>query len=506
MKARQKELRNRRDDPGCGGQAILPVLAKSRACPDRQDCLSSITTLRRAAPLAIVVAVCLLTSAFCLAKNNSFRSTKHGDPNAGPQRRSQFARGSCVQCHDGLHAAHNGPAPQSNQRGLFAPDDNDFCFVCHNGPSSDGIFAGTGPWLQTTHAKSPAVFRPGADARPSSDANKCVNCHDPHGVKDADGLIPAMLVARDSDLCLTCHCGSRGADILADESKSYRHPIGMRNRHAPGESNPNAFAAISLNRHSECSDCHNAHRVDADPAPPFPPQASNRLAGVSRVQVSNGGAGAAPSYIWRAADDPGQANEYEICFKCHSSFTKQPPGQSNLAVLTNPANASYHPIQAPGRNTKINAAAFANGMTAQSMILCSDCHGSDDFIVRGPHGSSYRYILKKPSTTSTDQQLMQTNDICFECHVYDVYANSASLDVVQRASRFNMPATSGHAYHVGVQHVPCYGCHETHGSARHAALIATRFPGITTYSQTATGGTCTTSCHAVRTYTVTYPR
>src|SRR5206468_8803452 len=109
-----------------------------------------------------------------------------------------------------------------------------------------------------------------------------------------------------------------------------------------------------------CSDCHNAHDIGASSALPSPPQASNRLAGVSRVEVANGGAGVAPVYRFRRADEPG-ANEYEICFKCHSSFTTQPPGQSNLALLTNPANASYHPIQAPGKNPRIDPRSFAIG-------------------------------------------------------------------------------------------------------------------------------------------------
>ena len=448
--------------------------------------------------------LCLLTSAFCLplwAKNGAFRSTGHGNPDKGPQRLANKPRGSCAQCHD-EHASHDRSRSRvPNPKALFAPDDNDLCFVCHTAPSESGVFPGSATWQRSGHATSPRMTK-------GADANRCVICHDPHGVRDANGVIPAMLAAREPDLCLQCHDGSRGPDIRSQLMKSYPHAIGARGRHAPGESDPAKFGSYpSNNRHATCSDCHNVHQATQDPASPSQPQASNRLAGVSRVEVVNGGAGVAPAFRWRAAGDPGEANEYEICFKCHSSWAKQPPGKADLALLTNPANASYHPIQAAGKNRNIPREAFANNMAADSVIACSDCHTSDDDRVRGPHGSMYPYLLKKPPATSTMAEGMTPNDLCFDCHTYGVYADPKSPKEVLQFSRFNSPAGEGHAFHVGAQHLPCYACHETHGSARLPALIARgRFPGISTYVQTQSGGTCASSCHGMKTYSVNYPR
>ena len=362
--------------------------------------------------------VCFLHFAFCIyAKNGAYKSTLHGDPERGPQRRFDVPRGSCLQCHD-----------QQAGDDRFAVNDNTLCFTCHSMPI----------WPQSAHAQ-----------------DQCVDCHDPHGVRDRDGVIAHMLAEREPQVCLRCHDGSRAADIRSQLTKSYVH--GARNRQAA------------------CSDCHNVHEVIKDPAPSSTAP-STRLAGVSRVQVVNGGANVIPGYRLAAAGDPGDPKEFEVCFKCHSSYAKQPLGQSDLARLTNPVNASFHPIQAAGRNARISPQAFVDGFGPESVITCSDCHEQ--------HGSWFRYLLKKSQ-----------DDICFDCHARDVYVDGSA------GSRFN-----GHALHV-IQKVECFACHETHGSPRNAALIATgRFPGMNSYSQSASGGNCTSSCHGLQSYTVSYPR
>ena len=381
--------------------------------------------MKRLPALALV----LLAAFGVYAKNGAYKSTKHG------------AAFSCVKCHSGLHAAHDGQA-RGYEAGLFAPNDNDLCFTCHAVASESNVFPGSAFWQGTVHARS-------------QNAAKCIDCHDPHGVKDAKGVIPAMLAKREDALCTGCHDGSHAGDVTRALAMPFRHEVA-------------------------CSNCHNPHFIDTSSAPPSAPQASNRLAGVSRIEVANGGAGLAPTYVLHGAGEPG-AREYEICFKCHSSYVKQRPGQSNLALLTNPANPSYHPIQAPGKNARIDPQSFTAGYDAQSMIFCSDCHEA--------HGSSYRYLTKKPSP-----------DLCLTCHAYDVYANTAADSRTQKASRF-----TGHALHAG-RNVDCYTCHESHGSTRYAALITNRPSGIMTYVQTATGGSCSPTCHGGANYTASYPR
>ena len=444
-----------------------------------------------------------------LAKNGAYSETKHGNPASGVRRRTDIPPGDCGQCHDD-HSTSGGERSPPHRHSLFTDDDNELCFSCHNDPGAHRIWPGGILWSRSGHALSSRMTWPGPQpaSRPSSDSGKCINCHDPHGDRDGKGLIPSMLAVREEQLCTRCHDGLRGADIRRQLQQRYTHPIGRTGRHDVAEgSDRSRFGTMPDNRHAECSDCHNSHSVQGDQIPPSAPAASARITGVSRIQVTNGAAGTAPIYTWRSADERSFENEYEICFKCHSGWTTQPAGQSDLALLTNPSNASYHPIQAAGKNRNIDPAAFTTGWSWDRGTYCTDCHTGDDSTVRGPHGSAYRYILKKSSPATPQPQTMPPDDLCFDCHSYDVYGNATASAQAQRASRFNAPNIAGHAYHTGGQQIPCFACHETHGSVRNAALISTRrMPGVVSYLQTPTGGTCTSTCHAPRTYTVNYPR
>jgi formate-dependent nitrite reductase cytochrome c552 subunit len=197
-----------------------------------------------------------------------------------------------------------------------------------------------------------------------------------------------------------------------------------------------------------------------------------------------------------------------VCFKCHSSWTTQPSGQANLAVAFNSNNASYHPVEAVGKNTNINANAFVGGWTATAQMFCTDCHTSDNATVRGSHGSAYQYILKKSAVRSSAQRTMSPSELCFDCHRYDTYANTSASSTIKGYSRLNPPAFSeGHTFHVGEERYPCYACHDSHGSASRPSLIVTgRNPGLNGYTQTSGGGTCSPTCHGSKSYTVNYPR
>jgi len=367
----------------------------------------------------LLAVCCLLPSLVALAKNGAYKATAHGDPDKGVQRRADVPRGSCLQCHDQQADDYRSPMQRKADAGLFAANDDNLCFVCHAATSQT--------WPRSSHAQA-----------------RCADCHDPHGVRDRDGVVPMLLADREPAVCVRCHDGSRAADVRTQLLAPVVH--GARGRQPL------------------CSDCHDVHMAG----------------GVSRVQVVNGAAGATPVYRLLAANEPGEAKDYEVCFKCHSSYAKQPFGQPDLARLTNPANASSHPIQAAGRNLRIRPAAFVDGMSADMLVTCASCHGNT-------HGSSYRHLLVK-----------DRDDVCFDCHTRAVYAESDSM----HASRFD-----GHVAHAGIHKLECVACHDPHGSVRNAALIATgRFPGINSYMQTPAGGTCTSSCHGLQTYVASYPR
>jgi predicted CXXCH cytochrome family protein len=477
------------------------------------------SSLRRHLPRTRSRAIRLACAAALLAAVNAsagpaYESSKHGNPINGVLRLPEEGRGSCAQCHD-EHASRGGTSNGGPfNRALFTVDDETLCYECHSTEGGNQVYPGNVTWADSTHASSPDVYwrGPVPPPRDAVDAGKCINCHDPHGAEDGLGVVPSMLRLREESLCFGCHDGIVATGVWNDFGKAFTHPIDRSERHSASEgasADPAQYddSGAKARRHAECEDCHNPHVAREDPTTPIAPAASERLSGVSRIRTFNGPAGTRPGFEWRGATDPIDPFEYQLCFKCHSSWTSLPAGKPDLSLLTNPNNPSSHPIQGRGRNANVDPAAFELGWAWDSFVLCSDCHGSDDELVRGPHGSTNRFILRRPSITTPGLQAMSPGNLCFSCHRYDVYGDPAASDATQRASRFNRPTGRGHAYHVGAQSVPCYSCHVTHGSTTLPALIAAgRTPGIVIYTQSAGGGTCSPSCHASRTYSVNYAR
>lgn len=472
--------------------------------------------------LPVVATLVASTAVVVWALGGVYTQTKHGNATSGVSRTPDWPIGSCEQCH----VQHGGGSP--NPYALFNANTNALCAGCHGAPAVNGIYQGPTSYNASSHANSTVMVWPGPDAtvdagappaKVSGDAGKCVNCHTPHGYRDATGLIPSMVSSREEKLCIVCHDGSPAAkNVKTDLAKTYRHPIGDAvSRHDEAEGGTAAKYGVTPtnNRHSECVDCHNPHLAKADGTPPTAPTASNRLLGVGRIAVTNGAAGAVPIYTYRGPADSSPVLEYEVCFKCHSSWTTLPlttPSgglPQDKALQFNPANRSYHPVEAVGKNTNINVNAFVNAWTATKTMYCTDCHTSDATAVRGAHGSLYNYILKKDYRASSSSRTMSSSEVCFDCHLYDTYANNNASSTVKGYSRFNPPAFSeGHTFHVGSKQRPCYACHDSHGSATLPHLMVTgRSPGLNSYTENATGGSCSPSCHGSESYgKINYPR
>jgi predicted CXXCH cytochrome family protein len=407
----------------------------------------------------------------------------------------------CSTCHQ----VHGSPANDGSL--LRAASETRLCTECHTlgGGSAAHLLAGTGPlWPGGQYGS----LLP-ADTDPTH-RGACGNCHRVHGWPDpasATNDYPHLLVEREENLCYTCHDGSPAVkNLRANFAKTYKHPVSLANRHTTAEEGVPARYGTA-NRHSECEDCHNPHALAGDNVPPVSPYASASLKGVPRVSVNNVNSNQV-QYIFRGADDPTPAKEYEVCFTCHSGWTTQPAGQSNLAADFNEKNASFHPVEGPGKNLNINPAAFVNGWNPTRLTTCSDCHTSDDPTIRGPHGSTNQFILKRRTVASPARRatttLMARDEQCFDCHNYDTYANNSASTTVKNYSRFS--GSEGHGYHVSSRRYSCYNCHETHGSTRPNLLVTGRSPGINTYTRTANGGSCNATCHGNESYSVTYPR
>ncbi len=470
--------------------------------------------LRGLSAAALLAALPLVAT----AGPEAFRTSRHADPVSGPFRDRKYRPGTCLQCHGSGGASTMGP---SNRMALFAANDDQLCLTCHR--SARGSFPDPSLVTRSTHSQSPQVVWPGPvpRARPRGDGGRCLNCHDPHGRVDALGPIPDMLVARGDDLCLACHgAGGGGPDIASELNEISRHP-----RATGGPVKGGALPG------TVCLDCHNPHLARREATGALG-GASGLVDGVRRVRLINGAAGSLPRLIPVGPEDRSPTPEYEVCFRCHAGAAGDsatvlaapagvalaPPSgagavpaagaiaavaRGQVASDFNPANASYHPVEAPGRDGAIDPAAFAGGWRAGRMISCSDCHGSGNGRVRGPHGSSFPKLLKRRYPVAAQGAQQEPSDLCFDCHAWSAYA-AAGAGLAATSSRY-----AGHTSHAG-QGLTCQACHEPHGSPKLPSLLALRTPGLVAYQRDASGGTCTVSCHAktppAASYRLAYPR
>ena len=216
-----------------------------------------------------------------------FHLTAHGNVTAGVNRLSGVPRGHCLQCHP------ERQTPVLSSPVLFTVNNNTLCFTCHAATGAGQFYAGQTAYASSSHATSANMYWPGPTpvARPATDAGKCLNCHTPHGARDAQGLISNLERFREEAACLGCHdaTGPASTNISAELAKRAAHPVAtVTGVHLVGESAATAFGTGK--RHAECVDCHNPHAGTA----------AGPLTGTSQVRVTNGVAGAVTADAARA--------------------------------------------------------------------------------------------------------------------------------------------------------------------------------------------------------------
>ncbi len=222
-------------------------------------------------------------------------------------------------------------------------------------------------------------------------------------------------------------------------------------------------------RHAECEDCHNPHLARADELFPDPAKPSNTVLGASRVIPLFGFAGTPPTYTFVAGQDTvsGPPTESQLCYKCHSSWTTQPSGQTDLARVLNPANPSFHPVEDRGRTRASRRRRSSPAGARCRAQPAATATATTSTPTAGPHGSNYRYILKRPYEPSPARRADERRTISASAATPGTCTRiPSSPEAVRAASRFNKPGVDkGHAEHVGEKQVPCGACHVTHGSA-----------------------------------------
>ncbi len=390
----------------------------------------------------------------------------------------------CVSCHD-PHSQRLDPTV-----GKFLVKSNQgsaVCVTCHR-PSGTGW-----SWSSSAHAVSAKSYTagntggvPGLGAHTgytTVGANACESCHRSHSAPQAQRLLKAV---NQRDVCFQCHGNAPVAakNLATVFAKTYRHPLEASTAtilHDAAEVRASATNFSGARRHVDCVDCHNAHGAATGLHVPGTNQVTaGALAGASGVEPASYPAALPLTgvYPMTSAAQSGYAvstaaaREYQICFKCHTSyaFGSTPPiapsggPGTDVAAAFNPNNRSYHPVVGPPhlRTAATNLLAPWNTTTTGTRMYCSDCHGNNETagasVPQGAHGSTNPYMLRfaNAAWSTTSPTLSGGTGFCFNCHSAATIRNTN-----------NVHGESDHASR------PCQACHSAspHGSFR-PALIA----------------------------------
>ena len=263
--------------------------------------------------------------------------------------------------------------------------------------------------------------------------DSCAACHRAHAA------VGSMLTASATELglCGSCHNGTSLPDIATAFSSVPDNDESTRTYYS--------HEAADL-----CTQCHNPHDINSVPglesAAGWTP--SGRTYSASGASVTNGAGGPSYQLIARVT------LEYQLCFKCHSganpnlpSNAGQPPSRQLLdkGIEFDPANLSFHPIEAAGTNQgdALNASLSATGTSpyklwafeTTSTIRCVNCHADSriaaDALAQGQpllasadlpvHSSPERGILlaayqNRVLKGSIEPYQAANFALCFLCH------------------------------------------------------------------------------------------
>lgn len=428
-----------------------------------------------------------------------------------------------------------------------------FCLTCHSfanrglgaATSSGGVVPYSLGWPSGLNFTNNAsgwfkdnVFYTSDHGSPTVGNLPCTTCHDPHGSRN-HLLLKVPYDGFDyQGNCLRCHNGSvvngiTVKNIAAEFQKTSRHPVldtGVGD-HSINENYNNMGGSPNFNRHAQCEDCHDPHSVNSTPA--SPPYASGAIKNVTGVDFLSTSPTARPAWTSLPYNSSNYVflkpitYEYELCYKCHSSYaygdniptSTSGAMETDIAMQFNPNNPSYHPVEAVGKNPNIPTSSFnvVNGvqLTATSRIYCFDCHGdnlknadgtTNTNIVRGPHGSINKFLLKAPYDNGEWSGQVH-NDLCLICHNANVYFNASAS-----GSGTNYRTSGGtnlHAVHVdemGSTKYFCGNCHGlyVHGNQRpHLITLATdaypygQWSVLTRWTNPGAGNYSHSSCSAI---------
>lgn len=423
---------------------------------------------------------------FCYDRALSNRDWQIRPPDLVDHRIKLGERGEleCLACHD----------PHNNSLGNFLrlPElQGVLCLTCHD---PDG-------WRFGAHANSsrtvPLTATGGQQLPYRSLAdNACRACHVSHSAPHRDRL----LYDRPSQLCLNCHDGVGGPDVLGvmDQRSGHRISRFVEHRRAPED-------RLRVARTVECTDCHNPHATAGDLL--HGPLAVTKQGPLVPPALQN-----VPGVSLSGLPVPRAGFYYEVCFRCHADrpvlltnrILRQQDELGNVRRQFLPTAASAHPVAFAARNTGEVPSLLAEARPRR-LISCQDCHNNPDALgaggmqVNGPHGSRFDYlVVARYDTNDFTLESPQTFALCYQCHDRNSILSDESFPL--------------HRRHVIRGRTPCSACHTAHGvngsSAQHGHLINFDLAivgGQRAYVDTGRfRGSCTLTCHGVQHVNFTY--
>ncbi|MDD2922373.1 MAG: cytochrome c3 family protein, partial [Anaerolineales bacterium] len=377
----------------------------------------------------------------------------------------------------------------------------------------------------------------------SATTDECATCHRSHTAKSSS----LRKLTGEEQVCFACHTsGGTGTNVQpAFTSKTntvtrfFSHGVSSSvNIHNVSEKAGGDFGVPK--RHVECEDCHAPHSTarTALGGTISAPAAQQEVYDSTGVDPQWTVLGAPTSFKWMTTAE----REYQICFKCHSSYAASLPtyipdgwngdtkayeanglpkltstlatqkrDSRDMAQEFNSYQVSFHPVAALGRNRNMPAGSFVAGWSQDSILYCGDCHDNASAPTNGngPHGSPRLHILAGSSEyiTKVDPSkscapggcpsIHTPGELCFKCHQYGTYATNINPPTT---TRFKKGVENLHVFH---SFAACYTCHDSHGSEQDRLInfdvsvvsVGGNSQSAWNYDPATNVGSCSISCH-----------